>query len=635
MEEPGNLPDGVSYVLDHFTDQDRARSMLERGWKINMGFYRGFHWHEWDYDRWNLSPSTAKQPRGTIREVRNHCRTVVKRSVAALSNFTPRFKGRPATRDTEDEQAARCASHVAQSYWDRGAELLKYQAATIASIYGTVVLKAGWDANAGKEMEVPIGFDEMGEIVTETYREGDFRTEVLTPDTIYVDPMAEHEDEARWFCQVSEVSLDWVHENYPDSVEEVDDFIDEERRAKTTRRVHEGLGHLGLSRVSSDGSRYVTRYEFYERPTLNHPRGRFIVLAGRVLLRDGPNPCKDHGSPFLFYRKIEVPGSFWGDTELTDAITINRNYNRMMSRVIEHCLKFGSKMPLIWPFGNEPQQQFVSGVGEVVRTFGGSTMPQYLPIPNLPGDIKEEMQRCLFDLDEITGTTAVDKGNYPGKASGIAIDILTEQTAKLREGDQRRFGMLWEEWARRLLYDLQRYASEERMVQLRGRHDSWDIVSFRGADLEGTDVVIEVDSMIPKSRRLALNEVQIMLQAGLMNAADPGHRALAYKMIELEDPSAFNFDKDQHRRVAQIEEQLARSGQMIPPHQVWHDGDSHITQHFDTLNSDDFRTWDPQAQQVLLAHVQDTLMRLMPQAGVTLPPDQQAALSQPQKQEVA
>ena len=437
-------------------------------------------------------------------------------------------------------------------------------------------------------------------------------------------------------CQVSEVSIDWVNEHFPDRVDDVEEFIDEERRQHTTSRVHEGYGHFGLSGVRGDGSKWVTRFEFYEQPSREHPEGRFIVIAGRVLLRNGSNPTKDHGFPFLFYRKLEVPGSFWGDTELTDAITINRNYNRMMSRVIEHALKVGSKMPMIWPYGNEPQSQFVTGIGEVIRTFGGQQQPSWMPIPALPPEIKEELQRCLFDLDEITGTTAVDKGNYPGKASGIAIDILTEQTAKIRQPEQRRFGALWEEWSRRLLHDLQRYAPEERLVSLRGRHDSWEVVAFRGADLDGTDVVIEVDSMIPRSRRLALNEIQILLQTGLMNPADPGQRALAYKMIEMEDPSSVTFDKDQHRRVAQIEEQLARAGQPIPPHQVWHDGDSHIQQHFDTLNSDDFRNWPPEAQQELLAHTMDTLQKLMPQAGVTLPPEAQspAATAQP-AQEVA
>lgn len=635
IHDPDELRE-ISWVKKRFDPQDEARALLERQWRLNSAFVKGMQWYDWDSSRWTLVP-TPSGGRRHVREQRNFCRPHVRREVALLTGFTPAFKVRPATRDMEDQQAARVGSKVCQGYWDQlRMDLLAQRLAVTASVKGHAFLKCGWDATKGESFEGPAINQETGEVIIREdtgapemalYFEGDFRTEVLGPDTVYVDPYVKHDEEIQWIMEMKNVPIETIENAYPDKARYVADVTETFRRGVRADHIYHGWGSLAGSEQESNG--WVTKYEFYHHPTPNMPRGRKIVIAGNILLESSDNPCMDRRNPYISFRKVLVDDQFWGDTELTDMISPQRNYNRIRSKKLEHAFLFGTNMKLDWPStAGNPETVFMTGVGEILKRRGRDPI-QYLQIPPLPPDADNEAQQIRIDLDDIAGTYAVEKGQFPGKASGVAMDLLNEQGMKKNTPDLIRWAAGYEQWGRMLLFDLQRYAPEERIVKIQGRHEQFDVQAFSAADFRGnTDVHIEVGSVVPKSRRMTLTEINEMIGSGMLNMQDPAQRAKAFQMLEMEDPSILSFDKDRHRRVASQEYSLAKRGVDPGPHQIWHDLEAHVMQHFEDVDSDDFKTWEPEAQQLFFTHIQDTLAKAMPVAGATVTPDQAAPMEQ-------
>lgn len=624
----------VSRVQDMLDLQDEARSMLERQWEVNDAFVRGFHWREWDARSWSLTPDTQGAKR-RIRDARNFLRSHVERGVSLMTGFTPEFKVRPATMDLEDLQAARVGGKVCRGYWDK---LDMDSAAQRLSMYlmsrGHAFLKAGWSSTKGEsfsgpaidpETGEPIYNEETGELEVALYYEGDFATRVMGPEHIHVDPYATCDEDVMWMMECSNVPIETIEHEFPERARFVMDAIDYTRRRQSSysglEEIKHGFGSLAGQDYEHAG--WVTRYELYRRPSVDYPNGLKVVIAGNILLEIGDNPCMDRGFPYIAFRRLLATGSYWGETEVTDMISPIRNYNRIHSKLLEHSFLYGLNMKLDWPASaGDPQTSYMTGIGEILKRTGAQP-PQYLQIPGLPPESKEEAEFIKRDLDDISGSFAVEQGKYPGKASGVAIDLLVEQGTKKNTPVIQRLAAGYKQWGKMLLWAMARFATEERTVKVTGRNEQFDIVAFTAADFRGnSDVTIDISSMMPKSRINALAEVERLVAIGLLNLADPAQRAKAYRMIQMEDPAFAHDDQDQQRRVAQMENKLASMGQPIPPHQVEQDLDIHVEEHERMLNSDEFQTWPQEAQMLLRMHVQQTYQLALPVAGVTVSPDQ-------------
>jgi hypothetical protein len=459
------------------------------------------------------------------------------------------------------------------------------------------------------------------------YYEGDFDTRVIGPEHIYVDPFATCDEDVMWMLEVSNVPIEMIEREFPERARFVEDTIEFEvlrRSAGDLQEIHHGWGSLAGNEQESDG--WVTRYELYRKPSIDYPNGLKAVVAGNILMEIGDNPCMGRGFPYIPFRRLLSTGQYWGETEVTDMVSPIRNYNRVHSKILEHSFMFGLNMKMDWPqTAGDPQTTFMTGIGEILKR-NGTQAPAYMQIPPLPPDAKEEAEIIKRDLDDISGSFAVEQGKYPGKASGVAIDLLVEQGTKKNTPVITRLSKGYRQWAKMLLHALQKYSTEERMVKITGRNEQFDIVSFSAADLGGNnDVTIDISSMMPRSRINALGELERMVGVGLLNPQDPAQRSRMFRALQMEDPAFVHDDQDQQRRVAQMENKLASMGQPVPQHEVHHDIDIHVEEHERMLNSDDFRTWPPEAQMSLKMHIQDTYMKALPVAGATVSPDQMAA----------
>lgn len=619
-------------INSRFNPHDSARAQLERRWHYNIAFTVGYQWHTWDTTSWGMM-SRPSSSRWRVREVRNYIRPFVERAIASMTSFNPKFVSRPNSTDIEDIQATRVSNHILEHQWNAQKMIDKWPEACMwAAIAGTGFLKVHWNPHAGDQEVAPavdpmtaeLMFDEEGNPYEETYTQGDLEVSVPSPFTIHTDPLVTQDGDLEWIMEVTRRPLAWVDRFFPEKARYVvnDHGGEDPLRRQRAAYAVAGTGLFGTVSDHETAEEWVTVKEYYERPTPKYPKGRLIIGANNVILRMGDNPTPKHAIPYIPIRKLLIPGSFWGQSEVDDLIVPQKNYNRIVSKRLEHTFLFGVNAKVLFPqTAGIPQSAFVSQIGEVIK-YNGVAPPSYLSPPPLPPESEQEMARFRSDFDAITSTYGAEKGQYQGKLSGTALNLLVEQGFKAKEPLLRRMAAALSRWAELTLENFQDNADEERIIKVQGKDNQFDIHSFKGADIRGnTDVYVEIDSMRPKSRTMGIQDLQVMGQIGLLNMMNPEDRSKGFKMLEMEDNAdAITYDKERDRRGAQNENKLMLLGQRVPPPQSWENQDIHEEEHRSLLNSDEFKALPPEGQAILIEHYQQHLQMSMPQPGATLPP---------------
>jgi hypothetical protein len=633
--------EAVSTVEQFYDPQKTAKAHLEKQWAFNQAFLQGNQWLDWDRELWKLVPLPRKG-RKRVRDVRNFIRARAEMRLSYLTGFTPDFKGRPETNDYMARQRAKVGQNVAMHYWvhQRMPQLLQdwvYWAITC----GTGFAKVYWDKQAGESFVGPdVEKDEFGQpfLVPDRerlYFEGDVVTEILPPFGACVDPMATTWRDVTRFCEISVRPFEWVDRVNPERGRHARGGPEESDAYHTAALNMYGASAINqVENTGETSEEWATVKEYYETPRQEYPYGRRIVMAGNVVLEMTDNPAPRGQIPYVPFKDLLVPGQFWGQSNIDNELPLQLNYNRATSQKLEHVTKL-VYAKLLWPraAGQLPESSFVSKVGEVLN-YGGVTEPKYVQPPNLPNDINDLLVQCKADLDDVTMTYGVERGMYQGRISGTATNFLQEAGQRSKRPTVQRLAYALEDWARLVVETAHKNVSTERVIKMHGKDGQFDVSSFQGQDLEGaTDIVLDVQSVMPKSKELAMTWVERLTQIGLLQPDNGPKERAAWKLLDQESEEPIVDDKAVHREKAKEEFENAMRGFPLQPHEWYQDLDGHIDQHRRDLNSDEYAAAPPQFKVAYLAHVQDTLMKAMPTPGVTLPPDQQGQIMQPESKD--
>ena len=633
--------EALSLIENRYNPFETVKYGLEKQWLLNISFLTGYQYHVWsEYHRGLVFQRRAPQWR--IREVRNFIRPYVDRRTAYLSSFRPRFRVRPNSSDNQDRRASEANEKIIDSYWDllemgeKMQEVMNWVGST-----GNGFLKIQWDAASGESWtDVSVNpetgrpeFDkETGETLMDLYYEGDLAVEVVSPFQIYVDPLAQRPSDLQWIIQTTRRPMEWVEKHFPEKAHLVpvdfgQGYGDEKRHNERVilNLVGPGGYYSGLDAATLGRGEWVTVRELWQVPSREYPKGRLIIEAGGVVLENKDNPTPGGQLPFVWFRDLIVPGRVWGQSVADNMITPQRNYNRLVSSYLEHIVMTARAKILEPALSGLPDTAFITEVGERLK-YNGPQAPAYLVPPPLPAESDTEMMRIKQDLDLISSSYGAARGQYQGKLSGTAINLLVEQDLKSKEPILARVSASLEKFGKIALSILQQEVTEERVVKVIGKQRQFDISHFTGQDiLNNTDVIIEVDSIMPKSKTLALQEIQILGQVGLLNPNDPTDRARAYAMLQYEDDQIVLQDKNVDRREAEIENDLMANGQLVPP-KYYENHDVHVALHVQFMKSDEFKSLPEGVQAVFNKHLQAHHEFVYPQGGKGLVPEGEEAV---------
>jgi len=673
LDEPEQLPPEyrgpASYPV---TDDDReeayatfSRQLLEEQkdvmdplfltWTQNLLFLAGLQW--WEYDSATGTFRLPNAPKWKERPVRNLILPYFKNIVAKATKNRPVTQCVPGSTDADDIEASQLGDDVLRAKWEE-LSLSEVMRAAVgwAVTTGNAWLMPYWNTHSGQiqplttlvegmkydEMGVALGAelvecpcDETGEPLLDEQGNfaigsepayvdiGDVNVKVLSPFQVFVDPDATCESDVTFYLIAEPMTLRRIRQMWPEVINvQAEDVTDFDRFDAMLSGVVAGADtHITAGRLTRDQSvQKGLVLHYYERPTNDHPQGRYWCTAGQSLLEEpGPLPG-GIWPPVAHMKEVDVPGRFHGDATMTAMIGPQREYNESTSRIKQH-----EKLMLVgkWlvPRGSGVKRgQITAKEGEVIEHTPGLA-PKMAEIKDLPNGVYQERERTAADVEMIGGFHRISMGSPPpGVKSGRAF--LTLQEAD--DSDLGPFINRVEDttalvsWL--LLQFIQKFYKTERLLRIAGHSRRFIVKSFQGADLDAVvDVIPVAGSAFPWS---AVAKQSMMVD--LATAVPP----------LFTDPETGMFDAERFRRLLPVggmesigaesdidtnealREEEAIEGwdgspeSPLPVPLPWQNHIAHFKQHTRTLRDGSTDTWPPHAREAMIAHWGATQMEV-------------------------
>ena len=321
----------VESVLKDFEERQAERKTFESNWQLNINFFLG---NQYSF----ISPvgdlmENGKQYFWQEKEVYNHIANIIELRQAKLSRVRPTLTVIPFSDDERDIACAKTSKKILKAVSQNiNMSKILSKGTMWSEICGTVFYKVDWDNNLGKI----IGVNSLGNEI----KEGDVEVTVCSPFEIYPDSSTYNNVED---C-MSIIYARSFHKDMVKNIWGVDvQGNDIDVYSLDALSISGGLGYSTLSnsmakKVKKD---QVVVIEKYEKPTIEFPNGRLIVIAGDKLIYNGDLPYVNksqgkRGFPFIRQTCIPTPNCFWGASLIERLIPIQRAFNAVKNRKHEY-----------------------------------------------------------------------------------------------------------------------------------------------------------------------------------------------------------------------------------------------------------------------------------------------------------
>jgi len=624
--------EGLRALEERWKPDEPLRLAYERQWSLNIAFLIGYHYVRWDSASRQIVYQQTPTLRWRARSVHNFCRPYVENEVATSGAFNPGFRVRPKNSDPENFNKAEANQDVVSHYWDKCKMRLKrYDLLYWVKVCGIGWMKLGWDGMAGgathSEPEM-VNVRGKPVRVVHTEYEGDISSSIESPFTVYYDLNATCIEDMRWVIHARARPIEWVEQHFPKMADHVPLGIEKDviSRQRWVIDMAGPSNALGAQQLVDSRKNWVLVRELFEAPSIDFPNGRYVIDGNGVVLeppKDNPNPDGELG--FVPVRDMLVPGRIAGQCNLDNLIEMQRSYNRKVSKKEEHIVLTANAKVLFHAMADIPQTAMSTEIGEIIP-WHGQAAPSYLIPPPMPPETDTELNRARQDMDFVTRSFGPGRGQYPGKVSGKMVSHLIEQEDRNKTPMTERLAENFGEWGTLVLKIAQKYVVEPRLIHILGRNKQWSAKDFVGQDIDGnTECSVDVESMFPKSRTMAMELIGPLTQLGWLSPMNKADRARVFKSLAMEDDAPLIEDANLDLRCARNENRLLMMGQMVPPAQYWEDQDIHMLIHAECAKGDEFKNANPILQDMLKAHMQSHIALAMPRVGVTVPPPEESS----------
>lgn len=284
----------------------------------------------------------------------------------------------------------------------------------------------------------------------------------------------------------------------------------------------------------------ATENWYWKLPDAKYPQGLCVVMLGKTptqLAWFGPLPYyfedeqggKAYFLPHVFFPQSEVPGSAWPSTVADDLADKQRERNQW-EMMIRLC---GMKMANpIWLSPRGASLSSPTGTpGQFLEynpvPMGGALLkPERLDGRPIPIAFTQNIERIDREMEGMAASPAVRRGMHePGVRAAIAQQQLKEQA-------ESQFGPMFirlnhgeAEWSRQAIAIFKLFATEERLLKIKGRDGGWEVQKFMAGDLRGrVDVIAEAGVTMPRTTMSERAEMQEAIEMGILDPRDPQQR---------------------------------------------------------------------------------------------------------------
>ena len=569
-------------VTADFLERQRARRQLERGWQLNMNFLSGNQFCELTA-RGELVEEDAEFYWQSQRSF-NHIAPTVDTRLARLSKVRPKLTVRPFSDQESDVKTARLASNILKSVSSRlDLDEIISRATLWSETCGTAFYKIVWNFQDGKV----IGCDELGNAVNE----GDVNVIALSPFEIYPDSLnAESMEELRSIIHAKAVPVMEIREKF--GVELSGQNISEFDLAPYSSA-------SGWKRPMDANARPVEEnreivIERYTRPSDGYPEGRLEIVAGGVLLYEGPLPYQnaDRGErtfPFVRQTCLELPGAFFGTSVVDRLIPLQRAYNAVRNRKHEFLNRLTAGVIAVEDGSVDAEELAQDGLspGKVLVYRQGSEQPHFLDCGTLPAEFEREEERLSNEFILLSGTSEIARNSATptNVTSATGLQLLLDQDQSRMQKSAENIERAIRETGRQILHLYKQFAAARRLLRMTGAGGEIELYYFDASEISADDICFEAGSeRTPEQSR---EELLKLLALGLFNDKD-GKLSddIRNKVLDALGYGSFESARDisqLHIRKAE-RENIALAEQEIVPDE-YDDHELHVVEHIRALLS--------------------------------------------------
>jgi hypothetical protein len=495
----------VTWTRQQYDTIKSDRLKTENQWKLNLAFY---------YGQQNVMPLvingnqsrlvTPAAPYWRARPITNKIRPIIRTELAKVTAQKPTASVVPASSEDEDLFAAQAGEQI----WESTYKQLRVPASLRRAMWWTLICGTGyikdwWDNN---------------EIDKFTQQQGTICIKPETPFHVFAPDLAEQEIEGQPFLiHASTKSVDWVKLHYSVA-------LDGKEITANTSQAKDLLddAFLKIIGVNDAVKDSVLCLEVWAKPGAlqKFPHGALITIIGNQIVQANEGWPYEHGEyPFSKFDHIPT-GRFYGDSVVTDLISLQREYNRTRGQIIEAKNRM-AKPQLIAPMGSVDPSKITTEPGQTILYRQGFAPPQPLQLQNLPSYVLQELDRIQSDMDDISGQHEVSKGNVPpGVTAATAISYLQEQDDTKLSHTIESVEEGLEKIAAHTLSHVVQYWDVPRMVKVVGTDGAFDTLMLKNSDLRGnTDIRMEAGSALPTSKAAKQAFIMDLMKMGFIDPA--------------------------------------------------------------------------------------------------------------------
>ena len=507
--------DIVAEVKNDFLKRQEARKYLERQWQLNMNFITGNQYCSIT-DLGEIE-EYSKQYFWQEREVYNHIAPILESRLAKLAKVRPTLSVAPNSSSELDVNSAKVSRNILNSVQSDLKLSSKISEATIWSeICGTGFYKIVWNSDKGET----IGLTKENTPI----KKGEVEISVCSPFEIFPDSnTAETIEEQSSIIhakpyKISEIKSLWGVDVMPENIDVL---------TLSNSNLAGGLGYsASVPKVVSERAKdSAVVIERYEKPTVEYPNGRVIVVAGNKLLAMAELPYTNksedqRGYPFVKQCSITQPACFWGVSVIERLIPIQRSYNAIKNRKHEFLNRIAMGILSVEDGSVDIDSLEEEGLspGKVLVYRQGSTPPKILDTNTLPTSFENEEEKLLEEFTQIAGISdlSISKKYYSSNMSGVALELLiSQETDRLQPTiDQIKYAV--KEIGKQILRLYKQFASSNRLGKIVDQNGALQLFYWNNSDISSDDIMLdttnEINETISQKRAMIFD----LLNAGLL-----------------------------------------------------------------------------------------------------------------------
>ena len=400
-----------------------------------------------------------------------------------------------------------CQASLEMEY-EQSTRMLQEQAQMVAGGLGQEVPQV----EALPEPEIPILMPK---------REGDIRIEVIDCGEFYFDSSATDLAEAQWVCHRVAQPVAQVRQRWPKKAR----FIDHETGIYTDQHVTLLQRTATLRSGMRQLDDHVYLYEYHEKPTAEHPKGRIVWMANDLVLEEVESPYYEELGRFPFYigRWEKNKGEFWGESWIEQAWTIQRELNILLTQMREQRELTNRPQVFVPHNAGLSVEEIDTTPGKIIMYNGvASRPPQVIPPPPFATYNYTEIDRMKGDMRAEASITDQEVGITSSEASGRYAAII-EAEASNQVGPILKYNHTeWIELHRGILSLCKLFYSPKRVWTINGADRPYSY-AFEQINLNpGYDVDIQEDDSLSTNKAIRMQEALNLWNAGVLVNPETG-----------------------------------------------------------------------------------------------------------------